>query len=392
RVLLQEGEWSDWLRLHFTFVTGLAGASGVCRLFLKSAHPLKLYISPVNIDPADPAMPISTPGGYAAELQDAVGTYYTQGMAEDTKALSQDIFTDDEFVEQAREIQRERARAFEFELDRFEDGVLFAYFSGSDLVVHMFYRTIDPKSPLYSPELAEKQGDVILEVYRELDRVLGRGMEAVGDDALVMVLSDHGFSPYRRSFDLNGWLRENGYLSVDPGDGPALDRADWARSKAYAMGFNGLYVNEVGREAEGSVPPGPAKRKLLDEIAAKLAEVRDPATGERILRRVFNTERQYADRPPKEVTPDLVLGYERGYRGSWESAIGEMAAEMHADNTDKWSGDHCMDTEAVYGSLLCNREIRANQPALVDLAPTILAHYDVSPPGNMRGEPVLRGT
>ena len=56
------------------------------------------------------------------------------------------------------------------------------------------------------------------------------------------------------------------------------------------------------------------------------------------------------------------------------------------------SGDHCMDADAVAGSLLCNREIVADAPGLEDLAPTVLAHYDITPPGSMRGKPVLRRT
>lgn len=388
RVLLREGEWSRWIEVRFRFVSGVS-VSGICRFYLKSTHPLRLYATPVNIDPARPALPISTPDDYAAELQRATGSFYTQGMAEDTKALSEGVFDDDEFIAQARLVQQERVAAFEYELDRFEDGLLFAYFSASDLPVHMFYRAIDPLSPLYTPELAEKHGEIMLRIYSSLDNVLATGMAAVGDDALVMVMSDHGFAPYRRYFDLNNWLTREGYLRLDEGEGPALDRADWARSRAYAMGFNGLYVNEVGREAEGAVSPGPAKRNLLEELEGRLAEVRDPVTGERIIRRIHRSE-DYLDRPDGNVAPDLILGYESGYRGSWESAIGEAAVEMHADNMDRWSGDHCMDSETVPGVLFCNREIEAEAPGLVDLAPTILQHYGITPPREMRGTPVLR--
>ena len=388
RMLLREGEWSDWARLDFSFVSGLASTKGILRFYLKSTRPLRLYASPANIDPESPALPISTPDDYAAELARATGAYYTQGMAEDTKALSQGIFDDDDFISQGRLIQAEREAGFDYELERYEDGLLFAYFSASDLPVHMFYRTIDPKNPLWTPELAEKHGDVIGHIYSRLDGVLGRAMERVGDDALVMVMSDHGFSPYRRSFDVNGWLVENGYLKVEEGDGPALNRADWARSKGYAMGFNGLYINEVGREAEGSVSPGPAKDKLLDEIQAKLAEVRDTETGERVFMHVRRSA-DYLDRPPKDVAPDLILGYARGYRGSWESAIGEMAESICADNMDKWSGDHCMDQEAVSGTLLCNQQITSDDPSLMDLAPSLLRYFDITPPHEMHGEPVL---
>lgn len=389
RMLLREGEWSDWARVEFSFVRGIAATSGILRFYLKSTKPLRLYCSPVNIDPESPVLPISTPDDYAAELARATGAYYTQGMAEDTKALSQGIFSDEDFISQGRLIQDEREAAFDYELDRYEDGLLFAYFSASDLPVHMFYRTIDPKSPLWTPELAEKHGDVIRHIYTRLDGVLGRGMAKVGDDALVMVMSDHGFSPYRRSFDVNGWLVENGYLKVEDGDGPALNRADWAWSKAYGMGFNGLYINEVGREAEGSVSPGPAKDKLVDELQAKLAEARDWDTGEKVFMHVRRTA-DYLDRPPKEIAPDLVLGYARGYRGSWESAIGETADRVCADNMDKWSGDHCMDQDAVAGTLICNREIVSDDPSLMDLAPTLLRYFDITPPMEMKGEAVLK--
>lgn len=389
KLLLQPGEWSEWVRVRFTLLRGVVAVSGICRFFLQSARPLRLYASPVNIDPADPALPISTPVGYAAELERAIGPFYTQGMAEDTKALSQGIFSEDDFIAQAREVQAERVAALQFELERFEDGVLFAYFSGSDLGLHMFYRVLDPRSPLFTPELAARYGDVPLRIYQALDEALGTAWAAAGDDALVMVMSDHGFSPYRRSFDVNRWLEDEGYLRIDAGEGPALERADWARSRAYPMGFNGLYVNEAGREIEGSVSPGPTREKLLAELAAKLAEVRDPATGERILNGVYRTDEIYADRPPAEIAPDLILGYARGYRGSWESAIGEMADATFADNTDKWSGDHCMDAAVVPGVLLCNRPIAKADPGLEDLAPTILAHYGVTPPPEMRGMDVL---
>ncbi len=391
RVLLQKGEWSEFVRVKFNFVSGVASTTGIIRFYLKSTKPLRLYASPANIDPENPALPISTPDDYAAELARATGAYYTQGMAEDTKALSQGIFDDEDFIEQGKIIQDEREAAFEYELDRYEDGLLFAYFSASDLPVHMFYRAIDPKNPLWTPELAEKHGDNIKHIYRRLDRVLGKGMKKVGDDALIMVMSDHGFSPYRRSFDINRWLQDRGYLQVDEGDGPALNRADWARSKAYGMGFNGLYVNEVGREAEGSVSPGPAKDKLVDELQARLAEVRDSDTGDRVFHAVRRTA-DYLDRPPKDVAPDLILGYARGYRGSWESAIGEMADDVSYDNMDKWSGDHCMDQEAVFGTIICNRQIESDDPALIDLAPSILSYYDITPPMQMRGEPIIRRT
>ncbi len=393
QILLNEGEWSDWVQVNFQFLPVLASCSGICRFYLKSAHPFALYVTPINIDPSDPALPISTPPNYANELQRNLGFFYTQGMAEDTKALSNGIFSDEEFLYQARMVFDERAEGLEYELSRFDDGVLFAYFSTSDLVVHMFWRATDPNHPLWTPKLAQEHGDVIKTVYQDLDRVLGRAMRVVGDDTLVMVVSDHGFSPYRRSFDLNSWLIAHGYLQADLHSEQAkLETADWSRSKAYGIGFNGLYVNEVGREAEGSVWPGPAKDKLLDELIARLAEVRDPATGKKVIHSVRKTSECYAQRPAPALAPDIIVGFERGYRGSWQTAIGDAAVDWITDNDSKWSGDQCLDPDVVPGVLFCNRSIQAQNPALYDIAPTILAEYGIEPPANMRGRPVLKQT
>lgn len=389
RLLLKEGEWSDWVSLTFKLVPGLASCSGLCRFYLKSVRPFALYVSPVNINPADPAMPISTPADYASELQEQIGSFYTQGMAEDTKALSAGIFSDEEFRDQARTVFREQADALQYELDRFDDGLLFSYFSASDLVVHMFWRALDRRHPLWTAKLAREAGDVVKGVYASLDDVLGQATSMVDDNTLVMVLSDHGFAPFRRAFDLNAWLIKNGYLSADLDATPTLETADWAHSRAYAVGFNALYVNQSEREAEGIVSPGPAKERLLEELCAQLAVLRDPVTGERIIHGVHRTAKCYAETPEDAAAPDAILGFCRGYRSSWETAVGDAADDWVADNWGKWSGDHCIDADLVPGVLLCNQAVRAEAPALWDIAPTVLAEYGIAVPSNMTGRPIL---
>lgn len=391
KILLKEGDWSDWVHMQFKMAPAFATVSGICRFYMKSVHPFKLYVTPVNIDPSNPALPVSTPESYAAELHENLGPFYTQGMPEDTKALSNGVFTEDEFLQQARFVYEETVAGLEYELARFRDGILFAYFSTTDLVVHMFWRTMDQSHPLWTPELGKNYSHVIKDVYRRMDGVLGRCMKAVDDDTLVMVMSDHGFSPYRRSFDLNSWLLENDYLRAEPDTEQAtLQTADWARSDAYGIGFNGLYINQAGREARGSVSPGPQKEKLLKELKERLLQLRDPETGETFIHSVRLTNECFQERPSPEVAPDALIGFERGYRGSWETAIGDSAPAWLTDNTGKWSGDHCLDSDVVPGSLLCNREVTVDYPALYDLAPTILAEYDIRPPSNMKGKPILK--
>ena len=206
----------------------------------------------------DPAMPISTPKGFSADLARAVGPYYTQGMPEDTKALTSDVLDQAEFVDQAELVSEEFQRMYEHLLGDFEDGLLFYYFGFIDQVSHVLWHTTDPEHPAHDPERDAPFAGVIEQQYLRADSIVGRTLEELGDDGMLIVMSDHGFTSWRRSFNLNTWLKENGYLSlVDParqGEADYFGNVDWSRTQAYALGFSGLYVNLRGRELLGVVP------------------------------------------------------------------------------------------------------------------------------------------
>src|ERR1700687_3899430 len=103
KFVLREGEWSDWIHIQFQLIPFVGNVKGICRFYLKQAHPrFELYVSPINIDPADPALPLSTPKSYSHELTEEVGEFYTQGISEDTKALSAGVLDDKEYLDQAR--------------------------------------------------------------------------------------------------------------------------------------------------------------------------------------------------------------------------------------------------------------------------------------------------
>ncbi len=405
-VLLQEGEWSDWVSLRFPlapwlrFVPGMSGsaeARGICRLHLMEARPsFRLYITPVQIDPREPAMPISTPPQYAAELAAATGLYYTQGLPEDTKALDAGVLDDDDYVQMATIIYQEHMAALRHELARFaklDSGFLFFYFNSPDQNCHMFWRAMDPDSPVHAEAAAH--ADRIHDVYVSLDAALGEILQAVDERTVLMVMSDHGFAPYRRSFHVNRWLLENGYLAVLPGVDPTdveyLAGVDWSRTRAYALGINSVYLNLRGREQNGIVGQGHEQETLLAELAAKLEQVVDPATGQRAVKYAYRGGRVYQG-PHAAQAPDIVMGYYRGFRGSDESALGEIPADVFADNLRKWSGDHCMAADEVPGILATNRPLAAADPSLVDMAPTILRLFGLTPPAEMIGRDLLGGS
>lgn len=390
--ILKEGEWCDWKRVHFNMIPSQS-VSGICMFYLKQVRPnFKLYISPINIDPGKAALPISTPDDYSEELERKFGPFYTKGLPADTKALDHGVLDDGEFLAQDDFVLNERMEMFDYELSKFDSGLLFYYVSSTDQRQHMFWRLIDKNHPSYDPALASKYGDTIKNIYIEMDKLLANTLEKVDQDTILMVMSDHGFTPYHRSFNLNTWLKENSYIKLinewKQGQEEFFLNTDWSRTKAYALGLNGLYINQKAREREGIVNPGEEKEALTREIAQKLEKATDPKTGERAILRAYVTKDVYQGPYVKEA-PEIIIGYNRGYRSSWATPLGRIPKNIFEDNTEKWSGDHCMDPDVIPGILFTNRKIKAESPALYDLTPTILKIFGIEKPKDMIGNPIF---
>ena len=391
--VLKEGEWSGWVPVEFQLMPLIGNVRGICRFYLKQTHPrFQLYVSPINIDPSNPALPISTPTGYSRDLAKQIGEFHTQGIAEDTKALTAGVLDDKEYLEQARTVLAEHRRAFDVEFPKFHQGLFFFYFSSLDLNAHMMWRLTDPQHPAYDAALAAQYGSSLEEFYEQIDQVLGEVMPRVDDSTTLLVLSDHGFAPFRRSFNLNTWLLNNGYVTRKAdanGDSsePFAD-VDWGRTRAYGLGINGLYLNVRGRERDGTVDPAQADA-LLREIRQKLLEVRDPKDGSQVITRIDLASEAYQG-PYAHAGPDALVGYNRGYRSGWKTILGAFPADVLEDNANAWSGDHCMDFTKVPGVLLSNRKIDAQTPALTDIAPTILSEFGIAKTKDMMGQSVFQ--
>ena len=392
--VLKEGEWSRWVPVEFQLMPVIGNVKGICRFYLKQTHPrFQLYVSPINIDPEDPALPISTPSSYSSDLAKQIGEFHTQGIAEDTKALTAGVLDDKEFLEQSHTVLAEHRRAFDVEFPKFHDGLFFFYFSSLDLNAHMMWRLTDPQSPAYDAALAAQYGSSLEEFYQQIDQVLGEVMPKVDNNTTLLVLSDHGFAPYRRSFNLNTWLLNNGYIARKEFAGgdtsePFSD-VDWSRTRAYGLGLNGLYLNVRGREREGVVESGAQADSLLREIRQKLLEVRDPKDGTQVITRIDLASEAYQG-PYARSGPDALVGYNRGYRAGWKTILGAFPADVLEDNTNAWSGDHCIDFTKVPGVLLSNRKIEAQAPALTDIAPTILSEFGIAKTKDMMGQSVFQ--
>ena len=392
KVLLKVGEWSDWHAVTFNMGPQLVGISpqsvtGTVKLFLKQVNPtIQLYVSPVQIDPENPAQPISIPSEFASEVAKSVGRYYSQGLPEDTKALSNEILTRDEFLDQAEIIYQERLRLLDFALDRYNDGFLFFYFGTTDQIGHMFWGAMADSHPALTPEDTAKYEKTMENLYIRVDKVVGKVMQRF-PDATIMCISDHGFANFARGLNVNTWLEKNGYATLASKDRTLPMNFDWDKTRAYAVGINGLYINEKGRENQGIVDPAD-KQALMDEITAKLLQIKD-TKGQSVIKVVYHSDEVFSP-DHLDIGPDMVIGYELGYRGSWATALGSVPEEMLEDNRDAWCGDHCIAAELVPGVVISNKPILLEDPHLEDIAPTILDQYGIDIPDAMKGSSVFK--
>jgi predicted AlkP superfamily phosphohydrolase/phosphomutase len=366
---------------------------GLVRFHLVRLGPVfELYASPVNFDPEFPLFPISAPDDYAFELSRSFGPFHTTGMVEDHAGLSNERFGEEAFLDQCATAWNEREAMMLYELERFDEGLFYCLFDTPDRVQHLFWRFREPDHPANlgtspQPELA----GVVEDQYRRGDVVVGKVLEFADDETLVIVVSDHGFNSFQRGVDLNAWLREQGLLALrpghEPGVGDMLRTVDWSRTRAYAVGLGGIYLNLAGREGQGIVAADEAE-PLKAEIVRKLSGLWDAERGSVAIRRVTPREAVYRGAYVDEA-PDLLVHCAAGYRVSWESSLGGVAENVLADNVKKWAGDHIIDPALVPGALFLNQPFRAEGARLTDLAPTILATLGVPQGPAMEGSSLL---
>ncbi len=390
---LQTDKYTDWIQVGFHVMPGLT-VHGVCKFLLLATEPeFELYATPINIDPEKPAMPVGYPSVYSVYLAKKQGSYATLGLAEDTWGLSEHVLGDDHFLQQCLDTDREREAMFFDGLDKIDRGLCVCVFDGTDRMQHMFWRYLDEQHPARPEEIPVKHRHAIEDLYQRMDGLVGRTMARCRNkDNLLMVISDHGFNSFRRGIDLNRWLEDNGYLKVDDKrrQEEHLGGIDWSQTRAFAIGLTGIFINIKDKFSQGIVAAGEEADNLREEIALRLATLIDPKTGKKGIKRVFQAVKAYRG-PYKEQAPDLIVGYDRGYRVSWDAAIGRTSKDIFSDNVKAWSGDHCVDPSVVPGILFCNRPIESENPRLLDIGPTVLDLFGIEVPEYMDGKALTVG-
>lgn len=391
RLRLRKGAFSPWVKLEFKPGLGVK-VKAIARFYISALEPhFEMYLTPLNIDPEKPALPIAHPFIYSVYLSKLLGSFITLGEANDTWALNEGALDEASFLELTYSNHHEWEAMLFNALGKTKKGAVVCVFETTDSIQHMFWRYLDTGHPARKTAPSEMSPGVIEGLYQKMDELVGRVWQRLGPRSVLVVMSDHGFKSFRRGVNLNSWLYLNGYLSVKEGKKGSEEwfkDVDWERTRAYALGLGGLYINQKGREAKGVVPPGEETGALKAELVRKLTGLRDSQTGEAAITEVYDRDKIYAG-PYKDNAPDLVIGYNQGYRASWDSVTGKASGTVFEDNRKAWSGDHCIDPRHVPGVFFSNRKVDRKSPSIMDIAPSVLELFGLPVPAHMDGQPFL---
>jgi predicted AlkP superfamily phosphohydrolase/phosphomutase len=403
-VALETGLFSRWVRVVFR-AGPLVRLEGMVRFMLLRTEPHPaVYVSPIQIAPGRPPVPISSPGDFAADLAERLGPMKTSGWPEDTFAANDRVLDDVAIFRDIRDSYRANERVLFDRLDHSDAALVAMVFTATDRMSHMFYRYRDREHPAHNPDEIREfltrtdVADPILESYRWMDDTVAKVRATMGRDDILIIVSDHGFHTWRWGVNLNTWLHDNGYLTLHDsaaprgtrtlgqffGRGVATGEIDWSRTKAYALGLGQIYINRAGREGEGIVPDS-EYRALCEELAKKLGSLRGPDGNAAF------TEIEFGDRiwhgPQMRDAPDLQCAFANGYRVSWQTALLGVPHRVFVPNKFPWSGDHCSNSaRETSGVFLSNRRLPADaSPGLEDIAPTVCKMFEVDPPEGSEG-------
>ncbi len=378
-VCLSQGIYSPWQKLKFSARLHKP-LYGIVKFLVTQIEPhLNIYMTPINIDPEKPILPISHPYYYAICLAKLYGPFSTLGLAEDTWALNEGVIDEQAFLEQTYDIYKERKTLLLDNLKRSKEGLTVLVFDTTDRIQHMFFRYLSDDHPSNAQKDTSIHQRAVEQAYIRADKLIGRVMREIDKCDLLMVVSDHGFKPFKWGVNLNTWLWKEGYLVLK--DHTSLGKewfanVDWSKTRAYAYGLAGIFINTRGREKFGIVQQEGEKKVLVAEVKNKLENLVDEKNACSPIRRVVLSRKDF-NGPYASEAPDLLIGYESGYRASWNCAIGKITEEVFEPNTRRWSGDHSIDPDLVPGVFFSNWKLKEQTPALMDIAPTVLNLFGI---------------
>lgn len=340
KIKFEEGKWTEWINISFS-VGFMKKIHGIFKAFVKKETPFEMFITTIQIDPENPSLDISNPKDYSKKIAEEIKQkYYTLGIAEETDGLNDGIIDEKTFLAQTKEIDLEKEKIFWNEFAKFKEGIFAFVFDTSDRLQHMFWQS---------------NKKVIEDYLIEKDKLIGEVLKKIDEKTHLIILSDHGFTEYDYSINVNKWLEKEGFLKTKSEKTKfPFENIDWTKTKAYSVGFNSIYLNIEGRERGGIVKES-EKEKIVNEIKNKLENLKHE--NKKVINRVYAKEEMWTGN--LSSAPDLVVGFNKKYRMSWKSALGEVDEKIIEKNDRAWNADHLVDPEFVKGVFFSNRKIEA---------------------------------
>jgi predicted AlkP superfamily phosphohydrolase/phosphomutase len=408
----------------------LAGEAGkqVCLINVPFTYP-PFDVNGVMISgfPCPDTTDLSYPPELMADLQARFGEYRVdlRSHIEGMPIVSHDFFINDvhQVVETRGQIALHLLRQAAWDC-------FTVVFTAPDRVQNVYWQYSDPEDPRPTAEDRQRWGHVILEVYRQLDEILGQILDQMDDSTFLIVMSDHGFGAMYKEVNLNRWLVEQGFLvpvtSLLSGQAlargfrnvlrPLLSRSlrskvrsraperallpgrvgfpiDWSRTLAYSVGkFGNVFLNVRGREPNGIVEPGMQYEQVRSEVIERLTAWMNPETGKNLVRKAWRREELYSG-PHVGHAPDIVIEWE-DYRyhsflpADYRKPLLFEPVPGRYKNLG-WTGNHRPEGILLMKGPGIQAGARIEGARMIDVAPTILYVLGLKAEF-MDGEPLLQ--
>jgi ATP sulfurylase len=294
----------------------------------------------------------------------------------------------DDLLQQIYEMTRKRFEVVKYLLREKEWDFFMLVEMGVDRIHHAFWKYFDPQHPKH--EAGSPHQNAVEEYYKYLDGEIGAILELIGDDTIVMVVSDHGARPMEGGICINEWLKQEGYLTVkdEPSAIVPLEKVeiDWDRTMAWGAGgyYGRLFLNVRGREPRGVIPSQDYER-VRDEIVHKLSQITDEK-GVNIGTVAYKPQEVYSE--CRNVPPDLLI-----YFGNlaWRS-VGSMGhGRIHTRENDIGPDDANHAQHGVFIMYDPREQGRGEVDGLqlMDVAPTVLDAMGLPVPADMQGKRII---
>lgn len=396
-----EGEWTTWLPVTFDGVAG--SRTGHVRFKVMcldvEAQQLRLYQSQVHQQSG-----YSRPESVATALDETVGPFVEWTESYDRL---KGWIDDETQLEIYAQHTRWMAGAARHLIETHPWDLFLTQVHFLDMAYHVYWGGIDPRHPEYDPASAERYWGLLGAAHELADDLLGAIVGAAGEDALVVVLGDHGHDVYHTSFLINNHLLAEGYLTVSRDRRTGRPVIDWKRSVAFAQGYR-IYLNVAGRDPSGIVPSKDYER-CRAEIAESLTEVTDSLMKQRPLKLVLTREDAVSWGLGGASMGDLVVATSPGYQVKSVIRLDQRAwigATLRRDNVGvfrrtkmfrDFTGEHDSSlplTRPIHSVLIAAgdrvRHGRSPHPLrLVDVAPTLADYLGMPPPRDCEGSSFL---